>query len=49
MIIAMEPPAFELGEITDKGSINQDAVLKHRSHLVEKLYQKNISFKTVII
>ncbi len=48
MIIAMEPPAFEFGEITDKGSINQNVVLKHRAHLVEKLYQINSSFNTVI-
>jgi feruloyl-CoA synthase len=27
-----------LGEITDKGSLNQRAVLKHRAGLVEEMY-----------
>ncbi|WP_417683733.1 feruloyl-CoA synthase [Roseibium sp.] len=31
-------PSFDKGEITDKGSINQRAVLAHRSHLVDRLY-----------
>jgi feruloyl-CoA synthase len=38
-IIAIEPPSIDLGEITDKGSLNQRAVLKYRANLVEKLYQ----------
>jgi feruloyl-CoA synthase len=38
-IIAIEPPSIDLGEITDKGSLNQRAVLKFRANLVEKLYQ----------
>lgn len=33
-----EPPSIEAGEITDKGSINQRAVLRHRAALVEELY-----------
>jgi feruloyl-CoA synthase len=33
-----EPASLDLGEITDKGSINQRAVLKHRAALVEDLY-----------
>ena len=37
-IIALEPPSIDLGEITDKGSLNQRAVLKHRAELVEKIY-----------
>jgi feruloyl-CoA synthase len=32
------PPNIDLGEITDKGSINQRAVLQHRDALVEALY-----------
>jgi len=32
------PPNIDLGEITDKGSINQRAVLTHRAALVEALY-----------
>lgn len=37
-VIAIEPPSIDLGEITDKGSLNQRAVLKHRAALVEQLY-----------
>ncbi len=33
-----EPPSMDKGEMTDKGSINQRAVLKNRAGLVEDLY-----------
>jgi feruloyl-CoA synthase len=33
-----EPPSLDAREITDKGSINQKAVLQHRSALVDLLY-----------
>jgi feruloyl-CoA synthase len=33
-----EPPSVDGGEITDKGSINQKAVLGRRAALVEALY-----------
>jgi len=33
-----EPPSIDAGEVTDKGSINQRAVLRHRAALVEDLY-----------
>ena len=33
-----EPPSIDKGEVTDKGSINQRAVLKHRAALVEALH-----------
>ena len=33
-----EPPSMDKGEMTDKGSINQRAVLKNRAALVEALY-----------
>jgi feruloyl-CoA synthase len=32
------PPSLDLGEVTDKGSINQRAVLTHRAALVERLH-----------
>ncbi|MEN3336373.1 MAG: feruloyl-CoA synthase [Acidobacteriota bacterium] len=32
------PPSFEAAEITDKGSINQRAILAHRSDIVDALY-----------
>ena len=37
-ILLSEPPSLDAGEVTDKGSINQRAVLKHRAALVEELY-----------
>ncbi|MBI2309133.1 MAG: feruloyl-CoA synthase [Rhodocyclales bacterium] len=33
-----DPPSLDRHEITDKGSINQRAVLSHRAELVERLY-----------
>jgi feruloyl-CoA synthase len=39
LVVALDPPSIDLGEITDKGSLNQRIVLKHRAHLVEQLYQ----------
>ncbi len=37
-LILSEPPSIDKGEITDKGSINQRAVLKERDALVQALY-----------
>ena len=36
--LLVEPPSMETGEMTDKGSINQRAVLKQRAPIVESLY-----------
>jgi feruloyl-CoA synthase len=33
-----EPPSIDKGEVTDKGSVNQRAVLTHRRVLVEALH-----------
>src|SRR5690606_19939407 len=38
LMIMTEPPRFDKGEVTDKGSLNQRAVLKQRTQLVEELY-----------
>ncbi|MFY9694589.1 MAG: feruloyl-CoA synthase [Xanthobacteraceae bacterium] len=37
-VLMHEPPSLDLGEMTDKGSINQRAVLANRAPLVEQLY-----------
>ncbi|MFT3719647.1 feruloyl-CoA synthase [Pseudorhodoferax sp.] len=37
-VLVAEPPSIDLGEVTDKGSINQRAVLKHRAAVVEALH-----------
>ncbi len=38
LLLLEEPPAIEAGEITDKGYVNQRAVLSRRSHEVATLY-----------
>jgi feruloyl-CoA synthase len=37
-LVLPSPPSLDHGEITDKGSINQRAVLRHRSELVAQLF-----------
>jgi feruloyl-CoA synthase len=37
--VLAEPPSIDKGELTDKNSINQRAVLQHRASLVEALYE----------
>src|SRR3984957_10889722 len=37
-ILLDTPMSIDRGEVTDKGSINQRAVLEHRSQLIEELY-----------
>jgi feruloyl-CoA synthase len=38
VLILTEPPSIDAGEITDKGYINQRAVLERRAALVETLH-----------
>ena len=38
LLVLSEPPQIDAGEITDKGYLNQRAVLECRATLVEKLY-----------
>ncbi len=42
-ILLDTPPSIEVQEITDKGSINQKAVLANRAALVEDLYRDPIA------
>ncbi|MDR6538439.1 feruloyl-CoA synthase [Variovorax soli] len=39
-----EPPSIDRGEVTDKGSINQRAVLKHRADTVEAFHAGSLPF-----
>lgn len=39
-----EPPSIDKGEVTDKGSINQRAVLKHREALAAALHDGSLPF-----
>ncbi len=41
MMFLSVPLDFDKGEVTDKGSINQRAVLRHRSDLVEALWSED--------
>jgi len=40
LLIAAEPPSLDAGEITDKGYINQRAVLKNRADLVARIHEE---------
>jgi feruloyl-CoA synthase len=37
--LLVDPPSIDRGEMTDKGSINQRAVLSHRAALVDAVYR----------
>ena len=37
-LLVEEPPSLDAGEVTDKGTLNQRAVLDRRKNLVEQLY-----------
>ena len=37
-ILLEEPPSLDAGEVTDKGSLNQRAVLERRHDLVAAMY-----------
>jgi feruloyl-CoA synthase len=40
--VLAEPPSIDKGEVTDKGSINQRAVLKHRDALVQAFHDDRL-------
>ena len=48
-ILLDEPPSIDAREITDKGSINQKAVLENRSALVEELYAASRRLSRVLV
>jgi feruloyl-CoA synthase len=48
-IVLREAPSLDAGEITDKGSINQAAVLKRRAHLVEELYATPYAPEVIVV
>jgi len=49
IIVLDEPPSLDAGEMTDKGSINQRAVLARRKSLVDELYRDPPSEKVLWI
>jgi len=48
-ILCDTPPSLDLGEATDKGSINQRMVLKARAPLVDALYAPTPSRRVIAI
>jgi feruloyl-CoA synthase len=44
MCLLADPPTIDRGEITDKGSINQRAVLTHRAETVAKLHADGLHY-----
>lgn len=46
-ILMAEPPSIDKGEMTDKGSINQRAVLANRAALVDELYAVPLSSRII--
>jgi len=48
-ILMAEPPSMDKGEMTDKGSINQRAVLKNRAPLVDELYAVPLSSRIIAV
>jgi feruloyl-CoA synthase len=49
LMLMAEPPSMDKGEITDKGSFNQRAVLSNRAHLVEALYASGPSAGVITV
>ena len=48
-ILMDAPLSIDKGEVTDKGSINQRAVLEHRGALIEELYAANPSDRVISV
>jgi feruloyl-CoA synthase len=48
-ILMADPPSMDNGEATDKGSINQRAVLKNRGALVDELYKTPLSSRVISV
>jgi feruloyl-CoA synthase len=44
-----EPPSIDAHEVTDKGSLNQRAILSRRAALVEELYTEPLSPRVIAI
>jgi feruloyl-CoA synthase len=47
-VLLDEPPSIDAREITDKGTINQKAVLENRPAVVEELYSASASSRVLV-
>jgi feruloyl-CoA synthase len=45
----IEPPQIDAGEITDKGYLNQRAILSRRAALIERLYASSPGPDTLVV
>ena len=48
-ILMDTPMLIDRGEVTDKGSINQRAVLEHRSQLIDELYSPTAAANVITL
>ncbi len=48
-MLMTEPPSIDKHEATDKGSLNQGAILRNRAALVEELYSAQPSPRVIIV
>jgi feruloyl-CoA synthase len=48
-MIMTEPPSIDKHEMTDKGSLNQGAILRNRAELVEELYGAEASERVIVV
>ncbi len=48
-ILLDEPPSLDEGELTDKGTVNQRAILRRRADLVEMLYRKPYAASVILM
>ena len=48
-LLLIEPPSIDASEITDKGYLNQRAVLTQRAELVERLHADPLYPEVVVI
>jgi feruloyl-CoA synthase len=49
VLLLLDPPSIDADEITDKGYINQRAVIEHRKEMVDKLYAKPAASEVIIL
>jgi feruloyl-CoA synthase len=49
VVLMDEPPSIDANEITDKGYINQRAVLQRRAALVERLYAEPADGEVIVV
>ena len=47
-LLLEEAPSLDIGEITDKGSLNSSAILQHRAALVDQLYSPDSSTRVIL-